>query len=448
MSEINLKKNIAWSSVSKIITLISAFISNWFLSRFLGPELRGQYVYLFTLNTVIWSFMDLGVHKSFPYLLQNKKSDISSLYSFTLLSLGAGLLLTVITFIFFSPFILNLTQHVFPVYLLVLLAVYIMGFQYYMRGQFIQLGTNMIREYSIMSILPTLAFMLVLIPTFWLVPTGFRMQYSFILNVCIFVLCLAAMHLRLMKQAKLKFSFDKTVISKAYSLGFKAFLSGYLILLMMRVDLLILKQLGTFTQVGIYTLAVNFVDLINMSCNTIGAVLLAKLTSIKDDDAALIIMRKIFLVVMAINLACVIGLASTGWWLISLVYGAEYQQAYLAFVLLIPAAFGLTLGAMFNTFLWSKGFPLFTVIAPALPLALKVLLNYLLIPRYGFYGTSVASSLCYILWLTMLLIWYFTRNKDKKIGQLIATRQDFAEIKGMILSIKAKRLRRYAKAEV
>jgi O-antigen/teichoic acid export membrane protein len=254
------------------------------------------------------------------------------------------------------------------------------------------------------------------------------------------------MHFRLTKQAQLKFSFDKAVIGNAYNLGFKAFVSGYLILLMMRVDLLILKQLGTFTQVGIYTLAVNFVDLITMSCNTIGAVLLAKLTSLKNDNEALIIMRKIFLVVIAINFVCIAGMAGLGWWLIRFIYGAAYQQAYPAFLLLIPAAIGLNLGAMFNTFLWSKGFPLFTIIAPAIPLALKVALNYFLIPRYGFYGTSVASSFCYVLWLVILLSWYFTRNKDMKFSQLIATKQDFLEIRSMLLTMKYKYLKRNEKA--
>jgi O-antigen/teichoic acid export membrane protein len=155
MSQISLKKNIAWSSVAKIITLIAAFISNWFLSRFLGPELRGQYVYLFTINAIVWSFLDLGVHKTFPFLLQNQKSDIGTLYSFTWLSLLAGLIFTAVVFIFFTPFIMHLTHNVFPAYLLLLLAIYIMGYQYFMRGQFIQLGTNMIREYSLISILPT-----------------------------------------------------------------------------------------------------------------------------------------------------------------------------------------------------------------------------------------------------------------------------------------------------
>ncbi len=164
------------------------------------------------------------------------------------------------------------------------------------------------------------------------------------MNVGVFVAVLAGFQYRLHRKLKLKLRWDQDVIKRSYALGFKAFLSEYVIILLMRVDLLILKQLGSFTQVGIYTLAVNFVDVINISCNTIGTVLLAKLTSLQDDHEALSIMRRIFLMIVIFNLLAVLGMVIFGFWIIKYMYGEAYQDAYLAFVLLIPAVFGVTLG--------------------------------------------------------------------------------------------------------
>jgi len=85
MAAINLKKNIAFSSSSQVLTIIASFIANVFLSRFLGPDLRGRYVYLFTINSVIWLLLDFGIAKSFVYSLQHDKADPKKtlqLYSF------------------------------------------------------------------------------------------------------------------------------------------------------------------------------------------------------------------------------------------------------------------------------------------------------------------------------------------------------------------------------
>ncbi|MDD2331803.1 MAG: polysaccharide biosynthesis C-terminal domain-containing protein, partial [Candidatus Cloacimonetes bacterium] len=195
---------------------------------------------------------------------------------------------------------------------------------------------------------------------------------------------------------------------------------------------------GTFTQVGIYTLAVNFVDVINISCNTIGAVLLTKLTSLKSDAEALQIMRKIFLMISIFNLIAILGMTGFGYWIIKYMYGPAYLDAYLAFLFLIPAIFGLTLGALFNTFLWSKGFPIFTIVAPIMPLIVKAVVNYLLIPRFSLFGASLASSVAYPLWLIILLIWYFGKNKEMHISCLIPLKQDFREIRANILLVKQK----------
>lgn len=433
MSEISLKKNIAISSVSKILTIIAAFISNWFLARYLGPELRGKYVYLFTLNSIIWMFLDMGVHKSFPYLLQTKKARLNNLYNITVLTFIVGIGVVLGLYFFFGDYFSALLHNDYPKHLILVLGIYIVSYQFYMRTQFLQLGMNHMREYSIMAFLPTFIFMILIIPSFWLMPQGQRVSYSFLLNVAVFVIMLIVMQWRFRGAFSLKTPIDKQIISQSYKLGIRAFISEYLILLLMRLDLIILKSLGSYAQVGVYTLAVNFVDIINMSCNTIGAVLLVKLSSIRDDLLALSILRRIFLVVSVINFIAILGMGLFGRWLISMLYGPAYLDAYKAFMLLIPAIYGITLGALFNTFIWSKGFPTISIIAPIAPLILKLGLNYILVPKYGLFGTSVASSICYVMWFAIMLAWYFIKHPDVKLNVLLPTWGDVVEIKSYSL---------------
>lgn len=429
MSRINLKRNIALSSVSKVLTIVAAFVTNWFLARFLGPDLRGRYVYLFTLVSIIWMFLDLGVHKSFPYLLQNRKVNLGALYRLSVLTFWAELVLAAALYGVAGGFFAGLLKNDYPGYLILVLGLYIVCYQFYMRTQFLQLGSDQVREYSLMAFLPAFVFMLLLVPLFWLMPVARRMEYSFLLHTLVFVVILAVLQWRFRKGIQDQGGLSWRLAGESYRLGLRAFASEYLIILLMRLDLLILKALGSYVQVGVYTLAVNFVDMINMSCNMIGTVLLVKLASLKDELAALGIMRRILFFIGVVDLAAILLMVIFGKWFITMLYGAAYADAYKAFLLLIPAVFGITLGALFNTFIWSKGFPVISIIAPLGPLVLKLGLNWLLVPRYGLFGTAVASSICYVLWFVILVGWYFIKHPQMKLSLLAPTRQDAEELR-------------------
>ena len=73
-------------------------------------------------------------------------------------------------------------------------------------------------------------------------------------------------HVRIVKQTSFKFIWDKVLIKSSYIMGSRAFLSEYMLIMMTRVDMLILKHLF-FADLGVYALAINFVDIINVTSN-------------------------------------------------------------------------------------------------------------------------------------------------------------------------------------
>jgi O-antigen/teichoic acid export membrane protein len=436
MSEINLKRNIAFTTSSQAITMLASFVANWYLARFLGPELRGQYVYLFTVNSVAWLLLDLGVSKSLMYSLQRDKADPSALYSLSLVFFGISLLLSVLVFHFFSAQILGANQY--PTLIVLALSIYIAMFQLHNRQKVISIGLNNIKDYSLLLTMPTVIFMLLILPLFWLFPAHYRMQGSYLLYVTVMTSISIFFHRRITKKINFHFHWDYPLVKRSYALGFKAFLSEYMAIMMTRVDILILKRLGTFAELGVYTLAINFIDIINVTSNMIGVVLLNKFSALNDDAASLAILRKIFVLMIAFNLACITGMLLFGHFIISFMYTTDYIGAYKAFIYLIPAIFGLTLGSLFNTFLWSKGFPVFTIIAPATATLIKVLLSSLLIPKMGYLGAAVASSIVYPTWLIMLLIWYFSTHRDQKLSSLIFRKSDIMDMGIMLNALYAK----------
>jgi len=442
MTQINLKRNIAFSTSSQIITMGASFVVNWFLARYLGPEQRGQYVYLFTVNYVVWMLLDLGVSKSMMFSLQHDNADPKKLYSYALGFFGLSLLVSVGFFHFFGSRVLGQQGYSYAPQVVLALGVYIVTFQMFTRQKFIFIGLNHIKDYAALNMLPSLGFMLVLLPLFWVFPLAYRMEASYLLNVCTILLIVLIYHFRLVKKLNFRFLWDWALILRSYGLGFKAFLSEYMMILMTRMDILILKRLGSFAQLGIYTLAINFLDMINIMANMIGIVLLNKFSALNDDAASLAILRKIFVVMLAFDLICITGMVAIGLPVIRILYGAEYIDAWWTFLYLIPAIIGLTLGGLFNTFLWSKGFPIFTIIAPAVATLVKAILSYFLIPIYGMFGAAISSSIAYLLWFILLVSWYFVAHKQQKINQLLICKEDVTQIKDMLVALKAKALGR------
>jgi O-antigen/teichoic acid export membrane protein len=280
--------------------------------------------------------------------------------------------------------------------------------------------------------------MLLILPLFWLFPVHFRMQSSYLLYVCVMLGLSIIFHFRITRQIKFRFHWDFPLVKRSYNLGFKAFLSEYMAILMTRIDVLMLKQVGTFADLGIYMLAINFIDIINVTSNMIGVVLLNKFSALNDDRASLVILRKIFVLMIAFNIVCILGMAVLGPFVINFMYTGEYIGAYKAFMYLIPAIFGLTLGSLFNTFLWSKGFPIFTIIAPAEATTLKLALSNVHIPQLGYLGAAAASSIDYPLWLLMLVTWYFRVHKDQKLSSLLIRREDIRDLGTMLKALVQK----------
>jgi len=377
------------------------------------------------------------------YSLQHDKVDPNKLYSFSLLFFFLSLILSLVFFHFFGQKVLGQRGYSYIQPVVLALGVYIAVYQIYTRQKFILIGLNHIYNYALILTAPTIVFMILILPLFWFFPAAYKMEGSYLLNVAVMILVAIIFHFRLARCINFKFILDFPLIFRSYSLGFKAFLSEYMAILMTRVDIIILKQLSTFSQLGIYTLAINFVDMINITGSMIGVVLLNKFSALKDDTASLVILRKVFVVMIAFDLFCIIGMVLLGSPIIRLLYGVQYQETYYAFLYMIPAIIGLTLGSLFNTFLWSKGFPVFTIIAPALSTLIKVFMSYLLIPKYGLYGAAMSSSVVYLLWFAMLMVWYYSSHKDQKISQLIICKEDISQIFKMLDELKNKLVERF-----
>jgi hypothetical protein len=171
--------------------------------------------------------LDLGVSKSLMFSLQHDKADPRALYSYVIVYFVTSLFLALGVFYFAGDLLLGRQGYRYPQLLLMALAVYIVCFQMFSRQKFLFMGINRIHDYFTLNTLPTLTFMVFLLPLFWLFGVKSRMQNSFLLNVALILCIVLVYHFRLLRTLNFRFIWDKLLVIRLYSLGFRAFLSEY-----------------------------------------------------------------------------------------------------------------------------------------------------------------------------------------------------------------------------
>ncbi|HNT52934.1 MAG TPA: oligosaccharide flippase family protein [Candidatus Syntrophosphaera sp.] len=427
MAGINLTRNVLVSGTFRVLNMALMFVTSIICTRYLGVELKGQYSYLTTLVGFAWMALDLGISKTYPYYLRKDEGCLSAFYTWSFVvfalalavlgGLGAALL----------PRLNRLVSFSFsPAGWWIFIALIAFS-QLTNQLRMVFLGLDKVKFNAVLQVVGQVAIIALVGLAYFLVPGANRL-YAVLLallgSLLVITLPYLAGYARQLKLSSLRPAF----LWDTYKSGVRAFLSSLFILLLIRADIVILKRLTGYSSVGIYSLSAHIVDLLQIAANMVGSLLLVKLADTADELRRWILMRRIFIMFVVFLGVANLVFALIGKPVIRLVYGAAFQGAYYSTLWLIPASFGLSLGSLFNTYLWSKGFPLVSTVVPLLALLLNIGLNFLLIPGMGIAGAALASSICYCLWLAVILLYEQKQSQGRLFAQLVPQREDWSEL--------------------
>ena len=383
--KINLKKNVSIALVIRILSMLIGFVISIYITRYLGPELKGKMSYFLTLSGTIWIILDLGFHKSLPYLLAKDNTKLNKIFSFSILLHIIDIIVLLIVVIFFKDYFYQQLQIINPTYLILfILFTTVTRFGFIMK--FIMLGIDRILWQNLLKILPIITY----ISLFFIIKLFIQVddKYLYVLVALIIpsVFWTYSYTIKLFVSEKIRFDirFDFIEIINTYKIGIKAFLSAFFIFLLIRFDIFLIKKYAPITELGIYSLAANFVTLLQSFSNLVASLMLPKFSgNDKDETGNIIILRRIALIFFVLIIIITIVFITVGKQGITFVYDIEFIRAYNVFCALLPAVFFLSFGSIINTFFYSKGFPIATIILPIIALAINIGLNIILIPSIG-----------------------------------------------------------------
>lgn len=425
--EINLKKNISITLVARVLSMLIGFVISIYVTRYLGPEIKGKMSYFLTLSATSWMILDFGFHKSLSYILAKDNDKINKIFSFSILLHISDIVLLIIIVSFFKDYFFQKLLIFNPIYIvLFILFTAITRFGFIIK--FIMLGIDKIVWQNLLNILPLITYVIMffIIKLFIVIED----KYLYVLIALILPLIFWTYHytikLFISEKIELNFKFDITEIINTYKIGIKAFLSTLFIFLLIKFDIFLIEKYKTFTELGIYSLAANFVAILQSFSNLVGSLMLPKFSGDDNNETGdIIILRRVILIFFVLMIMITIVFITVGKQVIAFVYDIEFIRAYNVFIALLPAVFFLSFGSIINTFFYSKGFPIETIIFPIFALTINIGLNIILIPSIGIIGAAIATSISYGVWLILLLVYFFKTKLVENPKVLLWEKSDF-----------------------
>jgi O-antigen/teichoic acid export membrane protein len=183
--------------------------------------------------------------------------------------------------------------------------------------------------------------------------------------------------------------------------GVKAYLAALFMFAVLRIDLLMVKFMGGSEQAGLYSIAVAMADFLYMVPTVVGTILFPRLSAVRDDAERWKVAAPVRNLVAGLMLFLTAAAALVADPVTRLLFGPEFQPAVPAFLALLPGIWLISINVIYMNYLGASGMPAVTVVSPGIAALSNVLLNLVLIPRWGIVGASVASSVCYGLMLLL-----------------------------------------------
>lgn len=193
--------------------------------------------------------------------------------------------------------------------------------------------------------------------------------------------------------------YSKTIATSLLKDSWPLALSGIVVMIYMRIDQIMIKNMMSIEAVGYYSVAVRLSEawyFIPVTlCNSIfPAIVNAKNVSLEFYNNR---MQKLYdlLTWLAIGIAVPVTIFSDQ--IIQLLFGSEFAQASPVLTIYIWAGVAVSLGVASSQYLINENLTKLSLIKNSLGMFLNVIFNLILIPSYGILGAAIATLISYTL---------------------------------------------------
>ena len=386
--------------LANVLVLVIGFCIDILIARRLGANGKGYITSILVIPMLLVTFCELGIRQSVVYFTNKVSTDIligNVLFIYIIIStLGIGFSIF-LNYIFISnlSILLNILSSLFIPLLLV--RSYSSGFL---------LGNESIKLFSLFIWLPSFINLFLLYILSYRFNTG--IMGILICNILGSVISAYFSINHLINKYRLSININYNLIKKLIVLGVKFAFSVFILNLNYKFDLILIDKYLTKSDVGIYSVGVKFAELIWQLPTAIGLLVFSKSSNSKDSNYFSYEVVKMLKYVLIISIF--IGFVYLFFIdkIILIMYGSDFLKSSIVCIYLLPGVILSVSFKLLNFDLAGRGRPLIALYAAIPSLIINIIFNIILIPKIGYVGAAISSSISYSI-LSILFIFVYKR---------------------------------------
>lgn len=389
---VSLIKNTGWIFFDKIFRIIAGISVSILIARFLGPSDFGILNYITVFPLMFAAFVNLGLGNILfnEFIARNDIEKNKELFSTSLLlRLMAGLI-SYILIIIISTITHHTDEALNVLVCISALSLIVQSFDIidvYFQSQ----------RLTKFSIIPKLIifFIATLVRLYGLWIKA-ELKFFVIVGVAEAVsstLLAFMVYARFVKFNFMRLQIDKTLALYLLKISWPLMISELFLFLYVRVDLLMIKQLSTTAELGNYSVTMRITDLWYFIPVAITTSLAPSLVSMRSTNYAEYLNRYKYLLAMLASISLTISFSVTIFadQFIHLIYGNKYDGVGTILSINIWTGLFVFLAIGSNQWFVIENLQRFILIRTVMGAIINIILNFMLIPRFGAIGASLAT---------------------------------------------------------
>jgi O-antigen/teichoic acid export membrane protein len=404
------RQNVGATFVTKIIKLALGIANVAIIARFLGPEGKGMLALALLVPGMLGLFLSGGIEVANVYFAGSRRLDVPTLSAnslvFTILATIVGL--GVVIVMGAAGWLKVIVQGV-PVWIILIA---MLGFPISLLNGFFSTILQGLQRIVTLNLISLFNGFLTLVLTLMLVVVlRFDLLGALIATIVAGVSNLIVVVFFLRREGGVFIPrWENSVVRSTLSFGLKGHIGNMLQFFNYRLDLFILNGFLGAANVGIYTVSVKLAELLWYLPNAVAFVIFPKAAASKPEEMNVFTPR-VFRITLVLTALAGIGIALLGRPAIILVFSSMFAAAYIPMLVLLPGVVLLGGAKVLTNEIAGRGYPHYNSVNSGLALIITVVLDLLLIPRYGIVGAALASSIAYTLIFLTAVGFYLTVSR-------------------------------------
>jgi O-antigen/teichoic acid export membrane protein len=389
--------DVALSTGGRVLFVLCGALMTVLIARYLGPEGQGRFAVAYSLTLLLVQVGTLGLSVSNPYFAARRPESQRAivLHSLWIAAVAAVCLAGAATAVrILAPGTLRglsgaeiaITLGALPA---ALATVYLQG---------VLVGQQRMAWFSVVEVTQAGSSLIALVVAFAVASPGLDVVLIIVAGGRYLALLVAVFALRavLRQPAVPEPGLVRRLLAHASRVYFVSLLSFALF----RLDVLIVNGLLGAADTGQYSIATYITEALIVLPSIVSVNLVPRIATSEESDMTAVVTRSLMLLWAAVCLISVPVAAIA----VPLVFGEGFTQAVTLYAWLAPGAYFLGVLSALMAHYWVRGYPRSLIVAWIAGLAVNVVGNVLLLPKWGVTVASIMSSATYAIVLVAHLV--------------------------------------------